>query len=92
MNAKKGACNKARSSEEENVGMRDSMRKVYFEHSNKKSNGNSSYEEENQLPKCVRGGNAENLDEKNKENINEEEEIGDVSVGEKVELINKMRK
>ena len=56
--------------------MRDSMRKVYFEHSNEKSNGNSSYEEENQLPKCVRGGNAENLNEKKKKNINEEEEIG----------------
>ena len=33
-NAKKGACNKARSSEEEHVGMRDIMRKGDFEHSN----------------------------------------------------------
>ena len=33
-NAKKGACNEARSSEEESVGMRDSMRKGDFEHSN----------------------------------------------------------
>ena len=34
LNAKKGACNEARSSEEEHVGMRDSMRKGDFEHSN----------------------------------------------------------
>ena len=34
LNAKKCACNEARSSEEEHVGMRDSMRKVNFEHSN----------------------------------------------------------
>ena len=33
-NAKKGACNESRSSEEKNVGMRDSMRKGDFEHSN----------------------------------------------------------
>ena len=59
MNAKKGACNEARSSEEEHVGMRDSMRKGSFEHSNEESNGNSSDEEENQLPKCGRKGDAE---------------------------------
>ena len=59
-NAKKGACNEARSSEEENVGMRDSRRKGGFEH----SNGDSSDEEENQLPKCGRKGDAENLNEK----------------------------
>ena len=34
LNAKKGSCNEARSSEEEHVGMRDSMRKCDFEHSN----------------------------------------------------------
>ena len=45
---KKGACNEARSSEEERVGMRDSTRKGHFEHSNEESNGNSSNEEENQ--------------------------------------------
>ena len=49
LNAKKGACNEARSSEEEHVGMRDSMRKDDFEHSNEESNGNSSDEEKNQL-------------------------------------------
>ena len=31
-NAKTGACNEARSSEEEHVGMRDSMRKGDFKH------------------------------------------------------------
>ena len=50
LNAKKGACNEARSSKEEHVQMPDSMRKGDFEHSNEKSNGNSSDEEENQLP------------------------------------------
>ena len=64
---KKGACNKESSSEEEHVGMRDSMRKGDFEHSNKESNGNSSDEEENQLPMCGRKGDAVNL--KEKENI-----------------------
>ena len=34
LNAKKGACNEARSSWEEHVGMRDNMRKCDFEHSN----------------------------------------------------------
>ena len=66
MNEKKGACNEARSSEEEHVGMRDIMRKGDFEHSNEESNVNSSDEEENQLPKCGRKGNAENLNEKKK--------------------------
>ena len=70
-NAKKGVCNEARSGEEEHVGMHDSRRKVDFEHSNKESNGNSSKEEENQLPICGRKGDAENLNKKLK-NINEE--------------------
>ena len=73
LNAKKGACNEARSSEEEHCGMRDSMRKGDFVHSNEGSNGNSSDEEENQLPKCGRKGDAEILNEKK---INEEEDIG----------------
>ena len=64
LNAKKGACNEARSSEEEHVGMRDSTRKGDFEHSNEESNGNSSDEEENQLPMCGGKGDAENLNEK----------------------------
>ena len=51
--------------------MRDSMRKGDFEHSNKESNGNSSDDEENQLTMCVRKGDAENLNEKKKKNINE---------------------
>ena len=50
---KKSACNEARSSKEEHVGMRDSRRKGNFEHSNEESNGNSGNEEENQL--CVVG-------------------------------------
>ena len=69
------ACNEASSSEEEHVGMRDSMRKGDFEHSKEESNGNSSNEEENQLPMCGRKGDAEILSEKEK-NINEEEYIG----------------
>ena len=42
LNAKKGACNEARSSWEEHVRMRDNIRKGDFEHSNEESNGNSS--------------------------------------------------
>ena len=34
LNAKKGACNEARSSDKEHFGMRDSMRNGDFEHSN----------------------------------------------------------
>ena len=61
------AWNEASSSEEEHVGMRDSMWKGDFEHSNEESNGNSSDEEENQLPMCGRKGDAENLNEKEKQ-------------------------
>ena len=50
------------------------MRKGDFGHSNEESNGNSSDKEENQLPTCVRKGDAEILNEK--KNINEEEDIG----------------
>ena len=42
------------------MGMRDNMRKGGFEHSNEESNGNSSDEEENQLPMCCRKGDTEN--------------------------------
>ena len=66
MNAKKVACDEARSSWEEHVGMHDNMRKGDFEHSNEESNGNSSDEEENQLPMCGRKSDAENLNEKEK--------------------------
>ena len=75
MNAKQVACNEARSSWEEHVGMRDNIRKGDFEHSNEEPNGKSSYEEENQLPMFGRKGDDENLNEKEK-NINEEEDIG----------------
>ena len=63
LNTKKGECNEAKSSEEEHVEMHDSMRKSDFEHSSEESNGNSSDEEENQLPLCGRKGDAENLNE-----------------------------
>ena len=66
MNAKKGAFNEARRSWEEHFVMCDSRRKGDFEHSNEESNGNSSDEEENQLPICGRKGDAENLNEKEK--------------------------
>ena len=42
------------------------MRKGDFEHSNEESNGNSSDEEENLLPMSGRKGDAENLNEKEK--------------------------
>ena len=67
MNANKGACDEARSSLEEHVGMLDNMRKVDFEHSNEESNGNSSDEEENQLPMSGRKGDDEILKEKEEE-------------------------
>ena len=65
--------------------MRDSMRKGDFEHSNEESNGNSSDEEENQLPMCGRKGDAENLNGKEK-NINEEEYIGRRKCGTKIPI------
>ena len=46
--------------------MRDSMRKGDFEHSNEESNGNSSDEEENQLPMSGRKVDNEILKEKEK--------------------------
>ena len=45
LNEKKSECNEARSSEEENFGMRDSMRKGDVEHSNEGSNENSTDKE-----------------------------------------------
>ena len=66
MNARKGACNEARSSEDKHFRMCVTMRKGDFEHSNEESNGNSSDEEENQLPMCGRKGDDENLNEKEK--------------------------
>ena len=77
-------------SKEEHVGMRDSMRKGDFEHSNEESKGNSSDEEENQLPKCGRRGDAENLNEK--KTLMKRKTLESLSVGEKFQLINTMRK
>ena len=76
MNAKKGACNEARSSKEEHVDIRDSMRKGDFEHSKEESNENSSDEEENRLPMSGRKGDGENSREKENKKINEEKDIG----------------
>ena len=85
------ACNEASSSKEEHVGMRGSMRKGYFEHSNEESNGNSSDEEENQLPMSGRKGDAESLNGKEK-TLMKRKTLEDVSVGQKVRLINTTRK
>ena len=71
--------------------MRDSMRKGDFEHSNKESNGNSRNEEENQLPMCGRKGTAENLNKKETK-LMKRKTLEYVSVGQKVRLINKIRK
>ena len=72
--------------------MRDSRRKGGFDNSNKESNGNSSDEEENQLPKCGKKGDAENLNEKKRKTLMNRKGLEYVSVGEKVELIKLMRK
>ena len=70
--------------------MRDSMRKGDFEHSNEESNGNSSDEEENQLPICGSKGDAKILVEKKK--LMKRKTLEYVNVGQKVQLINTMRK
>ena len=80
MSEKKGACNEARISEEEDVGMRNSKRKGDFEHTKE------------ELPKYGRKGDAENLNDETKENISEEEDIGKRKCRRKVQLINSMRK
>ena len=71
--------------------MRDIMRKGDFEHSNEESNGNSSDEEENQLHMCGRKGDAENVNEGEKI-LMKRKTLEYVSVGQKVRLINTMRK
>ena len=86
LNAKKGACDEVRSSWGKHVGMRDSMRIGDFENSNEESNGNSSDEEDNQLPKCGSKGDAENLNEKERK-LMKRNTLEDVSVGQKVRLI-----
>ena len=90
MNAKKGACNGERISEEEHVVMCDRMRKGDFEHSNKESNGNSRNEEEIQLPMSGRKVDAKHLNKK--KILMKRKSLEDVSVGQKVQLINTMRK
>ena len=64
MNEKKGACNEARVSKEEDVGMCYSRRKGNFEPTNQESNGKMSDEEDNQLPECGRKGDGKILNEK----------------------------
>ena len=88
---KKVVCNEERSSEEEHVGMRDNKRKGDFEHSNEESNGNSSDEEENQLPMCGRKGDAENLNEKEEKSM-KRKTLEYINVGQTVRLMNTMRK
>ena len=92
MNAKKGACDEPRSSWEEHVGMDDNMRKVDFEHSNEGSNGNSSDEEENQLPMSGRKGDDENVNEKERKTLTKRKTLEDVSVEKKARSINTTRK
>ena len=72
--------------------MCDSMIKGDFEHSNEESNGNSSDEEENQLPMSGRKDDAENLNKKEEKTLMKRNTLEDVSVGQKVRLINTMRK
>ena len=59
---------------------------------NEESNGRSSDEEENQLPKCGRKGDAENLNEKKNKTLMETKILEYVSVGQKVESIFTIRK
>ena len=73
------------------MGMRDNMRKGDFEHSNEESNGNSSDEEENQLPMSGRKGDDEHLRGKEK-TLMKMKTLEDVSVGQKVRSINTTRK
>ena len=46
----------------------------------------------NKLPKCGRKGDAENLMEKKRKTLMKRKRLEYISVGEKVELINTMRK
>ena len=72
--------------------MPDSRRKDDFEPKNEESNGKSSDEEENQLRKCGRKGDAENLNEKKIKTLMKSKILEYLIVGEEVELINTMRK
>ena len=68
-----------------------SLRIGDFEHSNEGSNGNSSDEEKNQLPMSGRKGDDEILNEKKKQ-LMKRKILEYVSVGQKVRLINIIRK
>ena len=72
--------------------MHNSRKNSDFEHTNEESNGKSSEEEDIKLPKCGRKGDAENLNEKKRKTLVKRKRLENVSVGEKVELINSMRK
>ena len=72
--------------------MHDSRRKGDFDPTNEESNGNSSDEEDNQLPKCARKGDAETLNDKKRKTLMNRKTLEYVSVGEKVQLINTMKK
>ena len=61
--------------------MRDSTRKGDFEPTNEESNGKSSDEEENQLPKCGRKGDAEHFNEKKSKTLVRRKILEYVSVG-----------
>ena len=66
------------------MGMCDNMRKGDFEHSNEESNGNSSDEEENQLPMPGRKGDDENLKERENKKLMKRKTLEEVIVGQKV--------
>ena len=73
MNAKTGSCSEASSSEEEDIGMINGMRKNNFENTNKELNGKRIEQEEIKSPKCGRKGNIETVNEETKESNSEEE-------------------
>ena len=64
-----------------------------FEHTSKESDGKSSEEEEEiKSPKYGRKGDAETLNEKKRKTLVKRKRLEYISVGEKIELINSMRK
>ena len=91
-NTKKRACYEGRSSEEEDVGIRNSRRKCHFQHTSEESNGKGIEEEKIKLPKCGRKGDIKHLNEKKRKTLVKRKILESVSVGGKVELINSMRK
>ena len=63
--------------------MHDSRINSEFDHSNEESNGENIDQEENQLPKCGKKGDAENLNEKKRKTLMKRKRLEYVSVGEK---------